>query len=278
VEPYTDIIIETITKHLPKDEKEWELVGFINKDKEIYPFGNDSKIIGRLFEVIAKNAMFKASQELGFELHEPRMQTVYPDFFLVKPNGRKIAVDIKTTYRVTNGRGMVNKFGFTGGSFTSYMRNGTKNIEGSYSEYDNHYILGVLYTRESSPTIGKQSLSNLQNIIPAYHSPEVFIQEKFRIAGDKKGSGNTDNIGTIKSNTIEAFQYGAGPFAFLGKEAFDLYWTNHPLYKDSLETKQSLFSDLPSFILWLRNTNNDLADKYERKFHEYIEFRNEKGW
>ncbi|EDO1223662.1 restriction endonuclease [Listeria innocua] len=278
MEHHTDTIIETILKHLPKDEKEWELVGFINKDKEIYPFGNDSKIIGRLFEVVAENAMFKASQELGFELHAPKMQTVYPDFFLVKPNGKKIAIDVKTTYRVRNSQGNVKRFSFTGGSFTSYMRNGTKNIEGNYSEYDNHYILGILYTREISPTIGKQTLDNLQNITPSYHSPEVFIQEKYRIVGDKKGSGNTDNIGTIKSNTIEAFRYGAGPFAFLGKKAFNLYWTNHPLYKDSSETKQSLFSDIPSFILWLRATNNDLADEYEQKYHEYIEFRNSKGW
>ena len=43
MQPYTDIIISTITKFLPKGEAEWELVGFINKKKEIYAFGSDSK-------------------------------------------------------------------------------------------------------------------------------------------------------------------------------------------------------------------------------------------
>ncbi|WP_332058404.1 type II restriction endonuclease, partial [Streptococcus canis] len=73
--PYTDKIIETITKYLPKDENEWELVGFVNKKKEIYTFGSDSKIIGRLFEVIAFEALNNSAIELGYTLHESDQQT-----------------------------------------------------------------------------------------------------------------------------------------------------------------------------------------------------------
>ena len=51
--PYTDKIIDTITKYLPKNENEWELVGFINKKKEIYTFGNDSKMIVSIHHSIA---------------------------------------------------------------------------------------------------------------------------------------------------------------------------------------------------------------------------------
>ncbi|MDU0403410.1 Type-2 restriction enzyme EcoRV [Lactococcus lactis] len=61
---------------------------------------------------------------------------------------------------------------------------------------------------------GKISLKDVETIIPAYKNIEVFVQEKFRICGDKKGSGNTDNIGTIKANSIEPFVFGAGPFLF----------------------------------------------------------------
>ena len=68
--PYTDKIIDTIAKYLPKNENEWELVGFINKKKEIYTFGSDSKIIGRLFEVIAFEALQRSANELGYTLHE----------------------------------------------------------------------------------------------------------------------------------------------------------------------------------------------------------------
>lgn len=278
--PHNDIIIETINKYLPKNEYEWELVGFINKDKEIFAFGNDSKIIGRLFEVVATDALINAGKELGYKLGETAEQTVYPDFYFIKPNGKRIAIDIKTTYRKFNRNGEVSKFGFTGGSFTSFMRNGTKNIDGHYNDYDGHYIIGVLYSREDEPTIGKTTLDNLENIIPAYKHPEVFIQEKYRICGDKKGSGNTDNIGTIKSNTIEPFVFGAGPFAFMGAESFHHYWTNHPRYRDSDAMKKSLYSDINSYIKWLRETKKEilLANEYEKKYNEYLKFIEEKGW
>lgn len=277
---YSDKIIETISKYLPKDEKEWELVGFINKDKDIFAFGNDSKIIGRLFEVIATDALIRSCEELGYELGESPEQTVYPDFYFIKPDGKRIAIDVKTTYRKFNRSGGVSKFGFTGGSFTSFMRNGSKNIDGKYEDYDGHYIIGILYSREENPTIGKTSLENLESIVPAYKHPEVFIQEKFRICGDKKGSGNTDNIGTIKSNTIEPFMHGAGPFAFMGASAFHHYWTNHPKYKDSQSTKESLYSDISGYLNWLRNTqsNPELADEYEKRYKEYKDFIKKKGW
>lgn len=280
MEPYSDIIIETISKYLPKSEDEWELVGFINKDKEIFAFGNDSKIIGRLFEVIATDALIKASKELGYGLGETAEQTVYPDFYFIKPSGKRIAIDIKTTYRKFNRNGGVAKFGFTGGSFTSFMRNGTKNIDGHYDDYDGHYIIGVLYSRENNPTIGKTSLENLEKIIPAYKHPEVFIQEKYRICGEKKGSGNTDNIGTIKSNSMAPFIFGAGPFAFMGPDAFHHYWTNHPRYRDSEETKKSLYNSIDGYIKWLRETKMEvsLANEYEQKYNEYLSFIKEKGW
>ncbi|HEL1266430.1 TPA: restriction endonuclease [Streptococcus equi subsp. zooepidemicus] len=265
-------MITTITKYLPQDEKEWELVGFINKESEIYTFGNDSKIIGRLFEVIAYDALKKSAIELGCELRESEQQTVYPDFYFEKPNGRKIAIDIKTTYR----RSEKAKFNFTGGSFTSFMRNGTKNIVGHYSDYDAHYILGVVYTREPNPTVGKVNFDNLGSIIPAYKDIEVFVQEKFRICGDKKGSGNTDNIGTISAKTIEPFIYGAGPFSVLGEEVFHDYWVNHPRYTDTEEKKQTLFNNIDSYIEWVRTSDQQRADKLRKKYDEYLDAYNQK--
>lgn len=268
MQPYTDIIISTITKFLPKGEAEWELVGFINKKKEIYAFGSDSKIIGRLFEVIAFDALEKSAKELGFLLHESDQQTVYPDFYFEKPDGRKIAIDIKTTYR----RSKTAKYGFTGGSFTSFMRNGTKNIVGKYSDYDGHYILGVVYTRENEMSKGKISLKDVETIIPAYKNIEVFVQEKFRTCGDKKGSGNTDNIGTIKANSIEPFVFGAGPFSFLGEDVFHDYWVNHPRYTDSITAKASLYNDIPSYIKWIQKKDNKRASELQSQYDEYLKF------
>ena len=264
--PYTDKIIDTITKYLPKNENEWELVGFINKKKEIYTFGSDSKIIGRLFEVIAFEALQRSANELGYTLHESEKQTVYPDFYFKKQDGRKIAIDIKTTYR----RSENTKFGFTGGSFTSFMRNGTKNIVGNYSDYDAHYILGVVYTREQKPTTGKVDVKCLESIVPTYKNIEVFVQEKYRICGDKKGSGNTDNIGTITSTSINPFAYGAGPFSVLGDDVFNDYWKHYPRYTDTQKVKQSLYNNLEGYFEWIAKTDKTKSLELKKLYSNYL--------
>ena len=263
---YTDQIISTINKHLPSDEKDWILLGFINQEKQIYTFGNDSKIIGRLFEVLVTNILETAAAELEYTLGESKVQTVYPDFYFIKPDGKKIAIDIKTTYRKSDGA----KYRFTGGSYTSFMRNGTKNIYGNYSDYDKHYILGIVYTREADPTKGTVSVKNLCSIKPAYKNVEFFIQEKFRICGDSKGSGNTDNIGTISSNKLDPFIYGAGPFSYLGKDIFHDYWTHYPKYKDSDTTKNSLYTNLPGYIEWLAKKDPQKADLIKIEYNKYL--------
>lgn len=266
MEKYTDEFIKTIYKYLPKNQSDWELVGFINKQQEIYTFGNDSKIIGRLFEIIVYPALKNTANELGYELYESKKQTVYPDYYFLKPNGKKIALDVKTTYRKTK----KSKYGFTGGSFTSFMRDGTKNIEGNYSDYDSHYILGVVYDRVNNMTAGLVNFDDLDKIIPAYKNIEFFVQEKYRICGDKKGSGNTDNIGTIKSNRIEPFVYGAGPFSFLGSDVFQDYWMNYPRNTDSREKKDSLYTNLTGYIKWLEKKDSEKAKEINKKYLTYL--------
>ncbi|HLA47756.1 MAG TPA: type II restriction endonuclease [Nitrospinota bacterium] len=49
-----------------------------------------------------------------------------------------------------------------------------------------------------------------------------FIQEKYKIALDRPGSGNTKNIGSVIK--IDELINGKGPFAELGEEVFDDYW------------------------------------------------------
>lgn len=266
---YTDKFIETVNKYLPKSDEEWEIVGFVSKQNLIFTFGDDSKIIGRLFEVVAYNALKQTADELGYELHESEKQTVYPDFYFIKPDRKKIAVDIKTTYRKSPN----SKYKFTGGSFTSFMRDNKKNIVGNYTDYDKHYILGVVYDRTKDRTTGSVDLSAIQSIIPAYHNIETFIQEKYRICGDKKGSGNTDNIGTIESKNILPFVKGYGPFSVLGEDIFNDYWINHPVYKDSKEKADSLYNDLDGYIKWLakkdRTKSNIIREKYENYRIEY---------
>lgn len=267
MEKYTDKIITTINKHLPTDEKDWILLGFVNQEKNIYTFGNDSKIIGRLFEVLVADVLKTVAIELKYTLGESEKQTVYPDFYFTRPDGKKIAIDVKTTYR----KNKTAKYRFTGGSFTSFMRNGTKNIHGNYSDYIAHYILGIVYTREERPTTGSVNIDKLNTIKPAYKDVEFFVQEKFRICGESKGSGNTDNIGTISSNKLEPFIYGAGPFSYLGKDVFHDYWTHYPKYKDSDEIKKSLYTNLKGYIEWIKNKDKNKGDLLESKYNKYLQ-------
>jgi hypothetical protein len=51
------------------------------------------------------------------------------------------------------------------------------------------------------------------------------LQEKWRIAGERPGSGNTRNIGSVRE--ISALIDGTGPFAPYGEEVFDDYWMNY---------------------------------------------------
>ena len=51
------------------------------------------------------------------------------------------------------------------------------------------------------------------------------MTEKWKIASDKGGSGNTANIGSI--NNIEDIINGRGMFHKLGEKWFDDYWMNY---------------------------------------------------
>lgn len=264
----SDKIIETVTKYLESSIHQWKLAGFVSEDNLIYTFGSDSKILGRAFEVLAKTVLEKAAQDLGYSLYESEKQTFYPDFWFELKNGERIAIDIKTTYR----KGPNTAFGFTGGSYTSYLRESTKNINGDYKDYIKHYILGIVYTRDKNASSGIYPLSELSNITPAYNSVEAFIQEKYKMCGTAKGSGNTDNIGTIKATTLEPFKEGTGPFSILGQEAFEDYWKHYPKYKDSEEIRNNLYSNLSTYIEWVRKKDSDRADCLNEKFEAYIEF------
>lgn len=277
---YTDDVIDTVRAVLPKEQKYWELVGLVNKDKDIFTFGNDSKIVGRLFEIIAAPYLKEASKRLGYTLHESLTQTVYPDFYLEKENGRRIAIDVKSTYRQFYINKEVKKFNFTQGSFTSYLRNNTKNIEGTYDLYDKHYVLGFLYSRNPNASNGVYGFEDLEGLVAPYNDVEIFFMEKHRVGGDKKGSGNTDNISTIHSDSIKPFNYGAGPFSFLGNDVFEHYWKNHPRYTDSKETKQSLFNNLPTYFNWLEKQPEyvDNVAHLRERYEEYKSFIAKMNW
>lgn len=69
------------------------------------------------------------------------------------------------------------------------------------------------------------TLNDLQDIVSVVKDFRFLLQEKWRIASDRPGSGNTKNIGSIKN--IQDLIEGNGIFASYGQEVFDDYWMNY---------------------------------------------------
>ena len=194
--------------------------------------------------------------------------SIYPDFYLENNEGKRIAIDVKSTYR----RSESSNFSFTLGSFTSYLRNGTKNIDGHYNDYDKHYVLGFVYSRTKDFETKRVPIDEIDKLSSPYEEVEIIFMEKYRIGGDKKGSGNTDNISTIGANSIEAFNNGYSPFTFLGNPVFEHYWRNYPRNTMTKDEKDKLYIDLPSYFDWLESEKNPKfsATQLRAIYKEYI--------
>lgn len=105
-------------------------------------------------------------------------------------------------------------------------RNSTKNATHPYSSYKAHIVLGIIYSENHAIDESRSfALDELDNIASVINDIELFVQEKWTIASDKPGSGNTKNIGSVCD--IHELVNGKGPFASLGKDVFDDYWTNY---------------------------------------------------
>jgi hypothetical protein len=68
-------------------------------------------------------------------------------------------------------------------------------------------------------------VENLRSIASVVKDFQFFVCEKWRLASDRQGSGNTANIGSI--TWIDDILTGNGVFAKLGEKWFDEYWMNY---------------------------------------------------
>lgn len=205
----------------------YSFCGVVDRRARVFPLSADTKLISILFEIVARRVVLKYADENGLLLKEPEKQNYYPDFTLMRDENdeEKIAIDVKTTYRET----CVDRFQYTLGSYTSYIRPNTetKNIVFPYSQYAKHWIVGFVYIRmQNERNLGHNIYSfDMLNEIPVpFENVEVFMQEKWRIAGDRAGSGNTTNIGSIRG-TMEDFTEGRG--VFHSENEFLDYWRGY---------------------------------------------------
>jgi hypothetical protein len=224
---FIEVFNRTLIEFYPNGP-EWDLVGVLTKTSKVYTLSYDSKILSGIFEILCEPIIQKIANENNLKLVKG-VQNQYPEFTLFSDErpDQKIAVDIKSTYRQRNKDGRLKPFSFTLGSYRSYLKDtaGKKGILFPYSDYTEHWVIGFLYDRnEKLKNIQIRSIIEAAQLEPPYSNIEYFVQEKHRISGKTPGSGNTTNIGSIKSNNITDFVNGNG--SFKTKIEFEDYWRN----------------------------------------------------
>jgi hypothetical protein len=235
-------------------EGDWIVKGFIDIAKNIYTISVDTKVISKIMELLLFPELVRFSEKYGLKMVLVQQQNFYPDISFVDENNHRFALDLKSTYRTDTGR--VN--GMTLGAFTGYFRerNSTKNITFPYGSYAGHYVLGVIYSKADGAIDERKryTLDELESITSVVKDFQFFAQEKYRIALDRPGSGNTKNIGSVVE--IGRLINGTGPFAALGEKVFDDYWMYY-LTEDmarAAELRKRPYTNLQSYLKYRRLT------------------------
>lgn len=225
-----NVFIQNLQTHIGYDEGKWSIKGFIDVYKNIYTISADTKIISKVLEIHIFPLLMQFAEQYNYKIVLAEHQNYYPDISFVHKDNDSIrfAVDFKTTYRNADKPYLCN--GFTLGSHGEYFtnRDSTKNIQFPYNSYLGHYCLGIIYDRTLNVEIDETKvfkLKNLRSIASVIGNFQFFVVEKWKIASDKSGSGNTANIGSI--NRIEDIVVGRGMFSKLGEAWFDDYWINY---------------------------------------------------
>jgi hypothetical protein len=220
----------TLRGQVSTDDGQWTVKGFIDIFKNVYTISSDTKIVSKILEIHLFPQILAFAQTNGYKIVLADHQNYYPDISFVKTDDEsiKFAVDFKTTYRSPRKPHLCN--GFTLGSHGEYFTNRTsrKNIQFPYSSYSGHFCLGIIYDRADGATIDEtrvHRVDELKSIASVAKNFEFFVAEKWKIASDRGGSGNTANIGSI--NNIADIINGRGMFSQLGESWFDDYWMNY---------------------------------------------------
>ncbi len=179
----------------------------INNDGVNYKLGNDSKIISKIYELIIIEKLKYLLDSKEFKYVENNIQNKYPDFIIISKIQKEkyYVIDIKSTYLKT--KTVIN--GFTLGTYKGYFkdRESMRSIIKPYNNFTKHFCVCVIYTRYGIK-------------IPVNH---IIVREKWEIARNGTGSGNTCNIGSIKllSDLLANKPY------FSSEDEFNTFWLNY---------------------------------------------------
>ncbi|MBN2824624.1 MAG: EcoRV family type II restriction endonuclease [Campylobacterales bacterium] len=256
--------VQTLQKYISTSDGQWAIKGFIDAYQNIYTISNDTKIVSKILEIHLFPKILEFAKINGYNVVLAEHQNYYPDVSLVKIDDEsiKFALDFKTTYRKPNNPKLCN--GFTLDSHGKYFtdRLSKKNIQFPYNEYLGHFCLGIIYDRNPNATIDETQcyhINELDTITSVIHNFQFFAVEKWKIASDKGGSGNTANIGSI--NNIEDIINGKGMFSKLGEEWFDDYWMNYRQITITTEDGTKKISTLQEFVKYRKGDSSLIVSK-----------------
>jgi hypothetical protein len=279
-----DTFTEKLRRYVATETGEWSIKGFIDVYKNIYTISSDTKIVSKILEIHIFPQIIQFAEQIGYNIILAEQQNYYPDLTFVYKNDEtiKFAVDLKTTYRRKSGI-----VSFTLGSHGAYFkeRDKQKNIQFAYNQYLGHYCLGIIYARADldvseteiysvqglqekyDATIKKNggkevaTVEHLESIASVIKDFDFFVAEKWKIASDKQGSGNTANIGCALS--LKDLKAENGVFSQLGESWFDEYWINFGsaiMIKDGKTVK---ITNLKDFLIFKGRA--DLLSKIVRE-------------
>jgi len=253
-----EVFVRDLKGHISTNDNQWTIKGFIDIFKNVYTISSDTKIVSKILEIHLFPQILNFAQANGYKIVLADHQNYYPDLSFVKANDEsvKFAVDFKTTYRNPKKPYLCN--GFTLGSHGKYFENrtSTKNIQFPYGSYSGHFCLGIIYDRADGTAIDETksiNIKELQSIVSVVKNFQFFVTEKWRIASDKGGSGNTANIGSI--NNIADIIAGQGMFSKLGEHWFDEYWMNYK--KITIQDENGGTSKISTLLEFVRYKNGD---------------------
>jgi len=113
------------------------------------------------------------------------------------------------------------------------------------------------YLINETTTYSLENFTEIQSVVKDF---DFFIQEKWKIALDRPGSGNTKNIGS--ETEISKLKSGNGlfkrKFGSNGKKTFDDYWMNYET-KDmakAVDRDAPRFKNIESYLEWVKSLNN----------------------
>lgn len=194
--------VHSIKDSISDSNGQWTIKGFIDIFQNVYTISSDTKIISKILEIHLFPQLLEFAKNIGYKIVLTNHQNYYPDISFVKEDDEtiKFAVDLKTTYRNSLKPHLCN--GFTLGSHGEYFTNrkSNKNIQFPYALYGGHFCLGIIYDRADAVDVDEakiHTIDKLCSITSVVKNFDFFAVEKWKIASDKSGSGNTANIGHL---------------------------------------------------------------------------------